>query len=90
MKTNRRAKSFRRFLDRLTGINYDKDMLDLKISPKKFDEIKEQYEAALRARQHDILFLYYKRKKTQQEIADIYHVDISAINRIIKKAEREE
>lgn len=90
LKNNKFANLCRRVLDKFTGVKYNDDMLDLQITPKKFSTIKDQYDAALRARQQDILYLARVKGWKQQRIADYYNVDITAINRIIKKAEERE
>jgi Sigma-70, region 4. len=82
---------YKKVLDKFTGVKYDEDMLQqLNIPPKQFEKTRKQYEAALRARQQDILYLKNEKGWTQQKIADFYGVDITAVNRIIKKAERKE
>lgn len=90
MKNNKRVSFFSKVFDSLTGSKDNAEMLDLNITPKKFVSIKEQYDAALRARQQDILYLHREKGWTQQKIADYYQIDISAVNRIIRKIETRE
>jgi DNA-directed RNA polymerase specialized sigma24 family protein len=54
------------------------------ITPNEFSKRKAEYEAALLARQEAVQ-LQRKQGMKQQEIADFWGVDISKINRILKR-----
>lgn len=75
-------------LDTCQELNYYQGMEDLNITPKKFQAIKEQYEAAIRARQQDVIHLSKEKGWKQQKIADFYNIDITAVNRLLRKAEK--
>lgn len=90
MKSNKFAKSFSKILDRLTGVKYDNHMVNIKTDPEEFEEIKDQYEVAVRARQDDIKYLYFKAKWKQQKIADFFNMDLAQVNRLIRKIEKEQ
>lgn len=90
MKRYNLKRWFLKLLDSLTGVKYDRRMPKIKTIPKVFDSIKEQYEDAVKDRQEDIRRLYFDEGWEQTEIAKRLNMDLSQVNRFIRKIEKEE
>lgn len=89
MKNNKSENWFWKLLDNLTGVKYNGDMLKLKTDPEEFEKAKSQYEAAVRARQEDIEYLFFVRHWKLQKIADFFNIDIAQVSRLITKLKKE-
>ena len=61
----------------------------LLITNLEFTKTKRLWENDLLRRRRSVLIQWYDMDMTQQEIADYWGVDISLVNRIIKKHEAE-
>jgi DNA-binding MarR family transcriptional regulator len=71
-------------LDKFDTCQYNKFMDKLKITKQVFKAVEKDYKDALANRRESIL-IQAQNGMTQQDIADYWGLDISRINRIIRK-----
>jgi hypothetical protein len=69
---------------RLEPIEYDGGP---EITSVEFHKVEERYEAALQARREAMLQQYEDLRWTQKQIAQYWGLDVTRVNRIIKKGE---
>lgn len=90
MKILKLANQIAKVLDRLTPVNYNKDMTDKPIiTRERFKAVKEIYDEAVEQRQAEVKRLYLK-KWNPQRIADELGMDESQVSRFIAKIKKGE
>src|SRR5690349_6737939 len=77
-------------LDKLTRIKYKRGMPKIKTEPKIFEYKRDEYEKAVKERQEDIRRLYFEERWPQQKIADTLGMDLTQVNRFVRKIEKEQ
>ena len=79
-----------RALYKMTPVNYNKDMPNkITESPDDFKFIKRLYDTAVLERQEEIRRMFFKEKKSQQEIAEYFEMDVAQVNRFIQRIKKE-